>query len=126
LNHTIVSCRDQQRSAAFLTGILGLLAATRFGHFLVVQAGNGVSLDFDALGDFKKDDKAGWDHSRPLLKQGNLRCGHRIRVRPAAFPQRLNALSTPPSIEGPRRSHWRKGCTRGRVTIRSPELIRPA
>jgi len=46
LNHTIVSCRDQQRSAAFLTGILGLPAATRFGHFLVVAADNDVSLDF--------------------------------------------------------------------------------
>ena len=46
LNHTIVSCRDQQRSAAFLTGILGLPAATRFSHFLVVGADNGVSLDF--------------------------------------------------------------------------------
>ena len=46
LNHTIVSCRDQQRSAGFLTGILGLPAATRFGHFLVVTADNGVSLDF--------------------------------------------------------------------------------
>ena len=46
LNHTIVSCRDQQRSAAFLTGILDLPPATRFAHFLVVQADNGVSLDF--------------------------------------------------------------------------------
>jgi catechol 2,3-dioxygenase-like lactoylglutathione lyase family enzyme len=46
LNHTIVSCRDQQRSAGFLTGILGLPAATRFAHFLVVEADNGVSLDF--------------------------------------------------------------------------------
>jgi catechol 2,3-dioxygenase-like lactoylglutathione lyase family enzyme len=46
LNHTIVSCRDQQRSAAFLTGILGLPAATRFAHFLVVEADNDVSLDF--------------------------------------------------------------------------------
>jgi len=46
LNHTIVSCRDQNRSAAFLTGILGLPPATRFGHFLVVQADNAVSLDF--------------------------------------------------------------------------------
>jgi catechol 2,3-dioxygenase-like lactoylglutathione lyase family enzyme len=46
LNHTIVSCRDQQRSAAFLTGILGLPPATRFAHFLVVEADNGVSLDF--------------------------------------------------------------------------------
>jgi catechol 2,3-dioxygenase-like lactoylglutathione lyase family enzyme len=46
LNHTIVSCRDQQRSAAFLTEILGLPAATRFGHFLVVGTDNGVSLDY--------------------------------------------------------------------------------
>ena len=46
LNHTIVSCRDQERSTAFLTGILGLPAATRFGHFLVVEADNGVSLDY--------------------------------------------------------------------------------
>jgi catechol 2,3-dioxygenase-like lactoylglutathione lyase family enzyme len=46
LNHTIVSCRDQQKSAAFLSGILGLPPATRFGRFLVVQADNGVSLDF--------------------------------------------------------------------------------
>jgi catechol 2,3-dioxygenase-like lactoylglutathione lyase family enzyme len=46
LNHTIVSCRDQQRSAAFLSGILGLRPATRFGRFLVVEADNGVSLDF--------------------------------------------------------------------------------
>ena len=46
LNHTIVSCRDQQRSAAFLTGILGLRPAARFGPFLVVEADNSVSLDF--------------------------------------------------------------------------------
>src|ERR1700740_2131585 len=46
LNHTIVSCRDQQRSAAVLTGILCPAPATRFGHFLVVEADNGVSLDF--------------------------------------------------------------------------------
>jgi catechol 2,3-dioxygenase-like lactoylglutathione lyase family enzyme len=46
LNHTVVSCRDQQRSASFLTEILGLPPATRFGHFLVVQADNGVSLDY--------------------------------------------------------------------------------
>ena len=46
LNHTIVACRDQQRSAAFLTEILGLPSATRFAHFLVVDADNGVSLDF--------------------------------------------------------------------------------
>ncbi len=46
LNHTIVWCRDQQRSSAFLTGILALPAATRFGPFMVVDTANGVSLDF--------------------------------------------------------------------------------
>ncbi len=46
LNHTIVSCRDQQASAEFLTGILGLRPATRFGYFLVVEADNNVSLDY--------------------------------------------------------------------------------
>lgn len=52
LNHTIVACRDQQRSAAFLSEVLGLPAPTRFGPFLVVEAANGVSLDFhDADGD---------------------------------------------------------------------------
>jgi len=46
LNHTIVWCTDKARSAAFLTGMLGLPAATPFGHFLVVPMDNGVSLDF--------------------------------------------------------------------------------
>jgi len=46
LNHTIVSCRDQQRSASFLTRILSLPPASQFKHFLVVKADNGVSLDF--------------------------------------------------------------------------------
>jgi catechol 2,3-dioxygenase-like lactoylglutathione lyase family enzyme len=46
LNHTIVSCRNQQQSAAFLSEILGLPPASRFGRFLVVEADNGVSLDY--------------------------------------------------------------------------------
>lgn len=46
LNHTIVWCRDQRRSAAFLTELLGLPPPGRFGPFLVVEMGNGVSLDF--------------------------------------------------------------------------------
>jgi catechol 2,3-dioxygenase-like lactoylglutathione lyase family enzyme len=46
LNHTIVWCRDKQQSAAFLTEVLGLPPATRFGPFLVVEADNAVSLDF--------------------------------------------------------------------------------
>lgn len=51
LNHTIVSCKDQQRSAAFITGILGLPPASRFSHFLVVEADNGVSLDYSETTD---------------------------------------------------------------------------
>ncbi len=46
LNHTIVWCRDQNVSASFLTEILGLAPAVRFGPFLVVEVANGVSLDY--------------------------------------------------------------------------------
>ena len=46
LNHTIVSARDSEKSAAFLAEILGLPAPTRFGHFHIVQTANDVSLDF--------------------------------------------------------------------------------
>jgi catechol 2,3-dioxygenase-like lactoylglutathione lyase family enzyme len=49
LNHSIVWCRDKQRSAAFLTNILGLPEAVRFGPFLVVELENGVSLDFYSI-----------------------------------------------------------------------------
>ncbi len=48
-NHTIVWCRDQQRSATFLADILGLAAPTRFGPFLVVTLDDGASLDFDQV-----------------------------------------------------------------------------
>ena len=46
LNHTIVWCSDKQRSADFLTHILGLPPARTFFHFLVVDLKNGVSLDY--------------------------------------------------------------------------------
>jgi len=46
LNHTIVWCRDQKVSATFLTEMLGLPDAVPFGPFLVVELGNGVSMDF--------------------------------------------------------------------------------
>ena len=45
LNHTIVSARDQEASARFLTDILGLPAPTHYGPFTVVQTGE-TSLDF--------------------------------------------------------------------------------
>ncbi len=46
LNHTIVAARDKHESATFLSEILGLPAPKAAGHFVVVQADNGVSLDF--------------------------------------------------------------------------------
>jgi catechol 2,3-dioxygenase-like lactoylglutathione lyase family enzyme len=51
LNHTIVWCSDKQRSAAFLTDVLGLPDAVRFGPFLVVEMANGCSLDFHSTDD---------------------------------------------------------------------------
>ena len=48
LNHTIVFARDKNQSAQFLTEILGLEPATRFGPFLAVQVGD-VTLDFDEV-----------------------------------------------------------------------------
>ncbi len=46
LNHTIAWCRDQKKSAEFLTFILGLPEPRRFIHFLVVELQNGVSIDY--------------------------------------------------------------------------------
>lgn len=45
LNHTIVVARDKEKSAGFLTGILGLPPHQRVGHFAVVRVGE-TSLDF--------------------------------------------------------------------------------
>lgn len=57
LNHTIVWCRDKQKSAAFLTEILGLTSAVPFGAMLVVQLSNGVSVDF-----YQQDGKISSQH----------------------------------------------------------------
>jgi catechol 2,3-dioxygenase-like lactoylglutathione lyase family enzyme len=45
-NHTIVSSTDKEASARFLAGILGVGEPSSYGPFVVVQLGNGVSLDF--------------------------------------------------------------------------------
>jgi catechol 2,3-dioxygenase-like lactoylglutathione lyase family enzyme len=49
LNHTIVWCRNQEKSAQFLADMLGKPAPTRFGPFHVVQLDNGASLDFRSV-----------------------------------------------------------------------------
>lgn len=46
LNHTIVWCRNKQKSSAFLIDILGLPQPVPFGPMLVVGLSNGVSLDY--------------------------------------------------------------------------------
>jgi catechol 2,3-dioxygenase-like lactoylglutathione lyase family enzyme len=46
LNHTIVPARDAHASAKFLTDILGLAPAKRFGPFWAVSLDNGATLDF--------------------------------------------------------------------------------
>ena len=46
LNHTIVAAKDKVRSATFLTELLGLPAPRPMGHFLAVELGNGVTLDY--------------------------------------------------------------------------------
>lgn len=46
LNHTIVWCKDRHRSSRFLAEMLGLPEPQTFMHFEIVEAANGVSLDF--------------------------------------------------------------------------------
>ena len=46
LNHTIVWCHDQEKSATFLTEILGLPPPRRFMGFLVIDLANDVSVDY--------------------------------------------------------------------------------
>jgi len=77
LNHTIVWCRDQQRSATFLTEMLGRPAATRFGPFLVVEVDNGVSLDFH-----ETDDEIASQHYAFLIGEDDFdQVFGRIRAR---------------------------------------------
>ena len=43
LNHTIVWCGDKQKSADFLTHVLGLPPARTFFHFLVDENGGFIT-----------------------------------------------------------------------------------
>jgi hypothetical protein len=47
LNHLIVWCTDKQRGASHVVDVLGLGPPRDFvGEFLIVDMGNGVSLDY--------------------------------------------------------------------------------
>jgi catechol 2,3-dioxygenase-like lactoylglutathione lyase family enzyme len=77
LNHTIVSCRDAEASAAFLAEILGLPPPRRFFHFQVVELSNGVSLDF-----LSTDEKFIVEHYAFLVTEGEFdQIFERIRTR---------------------------------------------
>ena len=62
LNHTIVWCRDKQKSTSFLTDILDLPSPVEFAQMLVVQLANGVSLDF-----FNSEDPISMQHYAFLI-----------------------------------------------------------
>ena len=81
LNHTIIWCRDQQRSAAFLTEILGLPPARTFLHFLVVELANRVSVDF-----YQKEGAVAPQHYAFLVSDSEFDAAFaRIEARGLAF-----------------------------------------
>lgn len=77
LNHTIVWCSDKQRSADFLSDILGRPPARAFFHFLVVDLDNGVSLDF-----YQKDGPVSPQHYAFLVSDAEFDAGfERIKAQ---------------------------------------------
>ena len=81
LNHTIVWSRDQKKSTAFLTDILGLPPATQFSVFDVVELANGVSLDFHT-----DPDKLVLQHYAFLVNEATFDCVfQRIKDRALTF-----------------------------------------
>lgn len=50
LNHTIVAASNKRASAAFYADVLGFEEPVEWGHFVMVETGNGVSLDFADAG----------------------------------------------------------------------------
>jgi catechol 2,3-dioxygenase-like lactoylglutathione lyase family enzyme len=90
LNHTIIWCRDRQRSATFLTEILGRPAPVAFGPFLVVELDNGVSLDF-----YETADEIAPQHYAFLIGEKEFdEIFGRIRARELSFwadPRRTKA-----------------------------------
>ncbi len=64
LNHTIVWCRDKQKSARFLMDILALPSPVEFGPMLVFQLDNHVSIDF-----YNSDDVISKQHYAFLVSE---------------------------------------------------------
>lgn len=55
LNHTIAGAHDKEKSARFMSEILGLPSPRIMGHFAVVEVGDELTIDFvDVEGDFER------------------------------------------------------------------------
>ena len=110
LNHTIIWCSDKARSAAFMTGILGLPPARTFLHFLVVDLANQVSVDF-----YQKEGAIAPQHYAFLVGEAEFDAAFaRIEARGLTYwadPARTKPgeINTPlwrprPLFRGPRRA----------------------
>jgi catechol 2,3-dioxygenase-like lactoylglutathione lyase family enzyme len=81
LNHTIVWCKDRHRSSAFMAEMLGLPPPRTFLHFEIVDAANGVSLDF-----MEKDGPVSPQHYAFLVSDAEFDAGmERIRDKGLTF-----------------------------------------
>jgi len=81
LNHTIVWCRDKQKSASFLVDLLDLPEPVPFGPMLIVQPGNNVSLDY-----YEKEGKIASQHYAFLTSEVEFdRVFARIRERGSRY-----------------------------------------
>jgi catechol 2,3-dioxygenase-like lactoylglutathione lyase family enzyme len=81
LNHTIVWCRDRHVSSKFMAEMLGLPPPRTFLHFEIVDAANGVSLDFMA-----KDGPVSPQHYAFLVSDAEFDAGMaRIRDKGLTF-----------------------------------------
>ncbi|MBA3054933.1 MAG: VOC family protein [Sphingomonadales bacterium] len=81
LNHTIVWCRDRHRSSAFVAESLSLPAARAFGHFMVVELANGVSLDFA-----EKEGPISGQHYAFLVSEAEFDAGFaQLKARGSAY-----------------------------------------
>lgn len=93
LNHTIVWCRDRQKSARFLTEVLGLPPARLFMQFLVVDLANDVSVDYYE----EKDEPIALQHLAFLVDESEFDAAL-ARVR-----ERTNEIWADPAKQQPGR-----------------------
>ena len=90
LNHTIVWCRDKEKSAAFLTRLFGLPPARRLEPFLIVDLANGVSIDFHSV-----DHEVAMQHYAFLVGEDDFDAIF-TRIREQGFPYWADPARTRP------------------------------